>query len=194
MILVALMASCTSVHFEVPQPKGGQGLNEIPKELQGTWVNKKDTCKVFANGYTDINAELDSLGNVENIKKNGRLLSDSTILNKGGAYYVANFLGNDGNGYQVVIIEKKANGEIHWYYPATPPFFGSSKDLVVKKVVRRKGQTKFNNQTLENVEGESIDQVFYLGQFSVEDIKKITIRKNTIRILKPDGTFEDSGN
>ncbi len=195
LLITAAFTSCTSVYFEVPQPKGGEKQAEIPKELQGMWIKKTDTCFVFAKGYADANAKFDSTGQVViGVKKETNLLSDKMILNKAGQYYVANFLSDDGNGYQVVIIEKKENGEIHWYYPATPPFFGSNKDLVVKKVVRSKKKKTFTNKSLLKVEGEHIDKVFYSGQFSIEDIKKVTIKENTIRILKPDGTYvDDSG-
>lgn len=190
---LAVFSSCTSVYFEVPQPKGGEKQNEVPKELRGTWISKNDTCYVFAKGYTDATATLDSAGKVAGVKRSTILFSDSVILNKAGKYYVVNFLGDDGNGYQIVIVEKKDNGEIHWYYPATPPFFGSSKTLIVKKVERDKKQKKFTNKSLLKVEDEHIDKVFYSGQFTVDDIKKVLIRENTIRILKPDGTFDDSG-
>lgn len=189
---MAVFASCTSVHFEVPQPKGGERLKEIPKELQGTWIHNFDTCYVFAKGYTDVNSTLDSLGKVVKVKRGTMLLSDSVILNKAGKYYVVNFLSDDGNGYQVVILERKDNGEIQWYYPATPPFFGSGNGLVVKKVVRSKKQKTFTNKSLQKVEGEHIDKVFYSGQFGIDDIKKVLILQNTVRVLKTDGTFIDS--
>ena len=192
LLIVAVFASCTSVHFEVTQPKGGEKQTEIPKELQGTWIKVTDTCYVFANGYTDANAKFDSTGKIViGNKRETTLLSDKMILNKAGKYYVANFLTDDGSGWQVVIIEKKENGEIHWYYPATPPFFGSSKTLVVKKVERSKKKKKFSNKSLAKVEGEHIDKVFYSGQFTIDDIKKVTTKENTVRILKPDGTYVD---
>jgi len=196
LLIVAVLTSCTSVHFEVPQPMGGEKQSEIPKELQGTWIKNTDTCYVFAKGYTDATAKFDSTGKVViGVKRESTLLSEKMILNKAGKYYVANFLTDDGSGWQVVIIEKKENGEIHWYYPATPPFFGSSKTLIVKKVERTKKKKKITNKSLLKVEGEHIDKVFYTGQFTIDDIKKVTIKENTIRILKTDGTYiDDMGN
>lgn len=191
LLIIIVFASCTGVYFEVPQPKGGERLKEIPKELQGVWAKNYDTCYVFATGYTDVHSTLDSNGKVSGVNRNTMLLSDSLILNKAGKYYVANSLADDGNGYQVVVLEKKENGEIHWYYPASPPFFGSSKTLIVKKVERSKKQKKFINKSLLDVKGEHIDKVFYSGQFTIDDIKKVTIKENTIRILKPDGTYID---
>ncbi len=191
LLIVAVFASCTSVYFEVPQPKGGEIQNQIPKEIQGTWIKKFDTCYIFAKGYTDVNTSLDSAGKVTGVKRNTQFLSDSMLINKAGKYYVVNFLGDDGNGWQVVIIEKKENGEMAWYYPAAAPFFGSSSTLIVKKVVRSKKKKTFTNKSLLKVEGEHIDKVFYSGQFTMDDIKKVTIPENMVRLLKTDGTFID---
>ncbi len=42
-LLLAFLTSCTNVYFDQPQPKNGENLKFVPKELRGKWVDKLDT-------------------------------------------------------------------------------------------------------------------------------------------------------
>lgn len=187
LILLILIYSCTNVYFDQPQPKNGENLKFIPKELHGTWVENLDTIYITKNGFIEVNVKTDSLDDIISVKTENIFLSDSLILNKAGKYYVLNLL-EKGN-WQVIIMDKQRSGDIIWYYPAKPPFFGEGDDLKVKKVMGEINGVETIDKSLTNKDKGSSMTVYYEGQFRIKDIKKVILEDNQLWIFKSDGTI-----
>lgn len=188
-LLVAFLTSCTNVYFNQPQPKNGKHLKFVPEELQGKWVDKLDTIFITKNGFEEVNVKTDSLEKIISVKKEKFFLSDSLVLNKAGKFYIINLL-EKGN-WQIIILDKQSNGDIIWYYPCKPPFFGEGRDLKVKKVIGKiKGVETIDKSLTNKDEGTSIT-VYYDGQFRINDIKKVILEENQLWIFKADGSIID---
>jgi len=177
--LLVIINSCTNVYFDQPQPKNGKNLKFVPKELHGAWVDNLDTIYITKNGFVEVNVKTDSLDNIISVKTENILLSDSLILNKAGKYYVLNLL-EKGN-WQVIIMDKQRSGDIIWYYPAKPPFFGEGHDLKVKKVIGKINGVETIDKSLSNKDIGSSMTVYYEGQFRINDIKKVILEENQLK-------------
>ena len=104
-LMVFVLASCTEVVFEEAQPAGVKGLNEIPRELRGTFglviLNEETTVQITANSIVNDDGKA--------------FLSDSLIIKKLGNRYVMNrkiLDGNDGKlgKWQTYVLEDKGCG------------------------------------------------------------------------------------
>ncbi len=186
-LLLAFLTSCTNVYFDQPQPKNGKNLEFVPRELHGKWVDKLDTIYITKNGFTEVNVKTDSLDKITSVKTEKIFLSDSLVLNKAGKYYVINLL--EKKNWQVIIMDKQSNGDIIWYYPAKPPFFGQGRDLKVKKVIGKINGIETIDKSLTNKDKGSSMTVYYKGQFRINDIKKVLLEENQLWIFKSDGSI-----
>lgn len=104
-LLVGLvMASCTAVIFEDPQPLGVKGLKSIPEELQGSFsfviLNEETLMKIGPNYITGDDDKA--------------FLSDSLIVKKLGNRYVINKRAEGGGEkegkWEVFVLEDKGCG------------------------------------------------------------------------------------
>jgi len=186
-LLMVFISSCTNVYFDQPQPKNGEILKFVPLELRGTWIEKLDTLYITKHGFEEVNVKTDSFGTIASIKRETHILSDSLMLQKAGKYYVVNI--REKKNWQVVILDRQNNGDIIWYYPFSPPFFGEGNGLKVKKVKGNINGVEIIDKSLTNKDKGSISSVYYQGQFRSEDIKKILIEENKLWIFKADGTI-----
>lgn len=198
-VLLCLMFglnSCLSVYFDQPQPKNGIQLKSVPKELQGSWIEKSDTVYIGDNGI--YHYEFDSLS--QSFVKEGLSLSDSVLLYKAGEYYVVNFT-DDYKLWEVEIIHRHDNGDLYFYYPRTAPYFGRNINLRVDSISQVYEPVMINDSTgrdrrvlfkkslkMKNV--MSRNAVYYKGQFRIRDIPKVIIPENLDGIYKHDGTIE----
>jgi len=185
--LLVFISSCTNVYFDQPQPKNGEILKYVPTELQGTWIEKLDTLYITKHGFEEVNVKTDSAGTIASIKRETHVLSDSLMLQKAGKYYVINI--RERKKWQVVILDKQNNGDIIWYYPLSPPFFGEGNGLIIQKVKGKINGIETIDKSLTNKDKGSISSVYYQGQFKSKDIKKILIEENQLWIFKTDGTI-----
>lgn len=186
-LLMVVISSCTNVYFDQPQPKNGEILKYIPLELQGIWVDKLDTLYITKHGFEEVNVKTDSSGTISSIKRETHFLSDSLMLQKAEKYYVVNI--REKKNWQVVILDRQSNGDIIWYYPLNPPFFGEGNGLKIKKVKGKINGIETIDQSLTNKDKGSISSVYYEGQFKSKDIKKILLEENQLWIFKADGTI-----
>ncbi len=98
-----LLASCSVVRFDVPQPNGVKNLDRIPDKLTGMFIGtNNDTLMVnvgwfsFKSTKGDMNVDLK--------------LSDSTVLRQYKGYY---FLSNqEADGWNVVAVEPKSGDRV----------------------------------------------------------------------------------
>lgn len=102
-IAACLLASCSVVRFDVPQPNGVKNLDRIPDKLTGMFIGtNNDTLMVnvgwfsFKSTKGDMNVDLK--------------LSDSTVLRQYKGYY---FLSNqEADGWNVVAVEPKSGDRV----------------------------------------------------------------------------------
>ena len=190
------LSSCTSVYFDRPQPKGGQRLSSVPEELQGTWIDKYDTVYMRSQELLRVSTELDSMDNIVDVAYYSNVLSDSVRLYKAGNHYVANIQDPE-KGWEILVIEREADGDIFWYYPLEAPFLKQTLGLRIKKVERSKSietadstyTEKFTNKSIKVVEGENIDAIFYKGQFKIKHIPSIIRPGNVYWQWNANGTI-----
>lgn len=186
-LLTAFLSSCTNVFFDQPQPKNGKKLKFVPTELQGTWIEQLDTIYITKNGLEEVNVKMDSLDNIASIEREKFYLSDTLVLTKAGKYYVVNLF--EKNNWQVIILDKQSNGDVIWYYPSEPPFFGEGQGLKVKKVTGKINGIKTTDTSLTNKDKGKEITVYYEGQFRIKDIKKVLLKENQLWIFKSDGSI-----
>ncbi|MGQ1888988.1 hypothetical protein ACT29H_00950 [Thermophagus sp. OGC60D27] len=119
LLVCSVLASCTPVRFDQPQPEGARDLARFPKELSGFYVDEEgDTLLVTSQGFEYGFGNMDS----ECLKRS--LLSGNMVLKKYKNYYVLSmqeeeewdvFLienGDDGFDLRLIDIGSKDRGKI----------------------------------------------------------------------------------
>lgn len=195
-----VLSSCLHVYFDRPQPKKGIILSSVPQEVQGRWADSMDIIQVTDNCLSMFESQTDSVGNIIGVDSTYYFLSDSINIQKAGNYYVVNLL-ERGQGWEVYIIDKHANGDVYWYYPKTAPYFGKGHGLRVDRIDQNYKQIEINDSTFKekkplykkslkpNKNVTSVNSVYYKGQFRIKDIDKIIIPENIFWVFKADGTI-----
>ena len=197
-LTVLSTTSCTSVYFDQPQSAGGEQLRSVPSELQGTWVGMNDTLRLDDQRMIRLHTEYDSLDNPIETQVLEYPLSDTIQLYKSGDLYVVNMLRRD-YGWEILVVEKKPDGTLFWYYPLTEPFFGTGGGLKVDRVERTRYIESADsvitqpvvNRSVKRVEGESINTVYYKGNMKAKKLRMILREDNIYWQLNPDGTIEE---
>lgn len=200
LLLISLFSSCLSVCFNQPQPKGGVVLNIVPKELQGKWIGDEETVIITDKGLEEIKEFKDSLGNIKETTHTEYILSDfvilendsnrSVILEKASSYYVCNLKTPSEStnvDWMVFIIDIQSNGDMKFYYPQEPPYFGKGHGLKIEKVERSGRHGAYTNRSLKKT--DEITAVYYSGQFRIKDIQKVIKPNNLLYTYKKDGTI-----
>ena len=187
LIIGSLLSSCVSVYFDQPQPKGGELLTNFPKEFQGKWLGDDDTIYINSNCVKVYEYITDSVTMLKETKLTQFCLSDSIQLYKAGDYYVAN-LKNKEQGWEIYVFEFQKNGDLYSYYPSTSPFMGKGHGLKVEKVISTPIDASISegsagneivSKSIQPKDNETINTVYYKGQFRIKDIHKIIKEENT---------------
>lgn len=127
-ILLFLFASCSSIYFQEVQPKGGDNLTEIPKELCGIWHGDSEGWKIDEYGFTNIDYQTDTLDNIIDTVYTTTPLSDSTRIYSTKDFYVLNLRENS-QYWEIVVIRPMNNGDIYIYYISDPKIFTKIKGI-----------------------------------------------------------------
>lgn len=127
-ILTFLFASCSSIYFEEVQPKGGDHLTEMPKELFGIWHGDSEGWRIDKYGFTNIDYKKDTLDNIIDTVYTTTPLSDSTSIYRTNDFYVLNLRENS-QYWEIVIIRPMVNGDIHFFYISDPKVFTKIKGI-----------------------------------------------------------------
>lgn len=201
--LLMLVSCHTAVFFDQPQPKNGIVLHEVPIELRGEWTCETETITISEKCFEYDYTSTDNLGNQVDSDPDLYCLSESINIQQAGDYFVVNiFMPDEDQGWQVLIIDRQKNGDIIWYYPITPPFFGKGHGLKVERVEKKYNTKIINDSTYKEVRPlfkkslkpsdkvEEFTAVYYSGQFRIKDIKRILIPENIDFIFRKNGTYE----
>lgn len=192
-ILVLTLSSCVSIYFTELQPKEGILLNEIPKELHGSWHFDNNEIIIESKGVISYRTRhLDTITNTLDTVYNNIILSDTVQLYKINNLYVLNYRENN-NPWEIAIIERKRNGNIFIYGSTDTEIFSRDKSLKFVNANFRIDEKDTTVQTL-NPDFEysyKLNSATYSGQMSFETVKKIATRKYLLNVLKTEGTLKD---
>lgn len=131
-ILILLFASCSSIYFQEVQPKGGDNLTEMPKELFGIWHGESEGWKIDKYGFTNIDYETDTLNNIIDTVYKTTPLSDSTRIYRTKDFYVLNLRENS-QYWEIVVIRPMDKGDIYFYYISDPKIFTKIKGIKLER-------------------------------------------------------------
>jgi len=171
------------------QPRGGDRLNEMPKELYGEWYGDTEGWLINELGLTNIDFKTDSLENIIDTVYTTTPLSDSIQIYKSEELYVLNFRGKS-EYWEIAIFQPKSNGDISIYNISDPKVFAKVKGL---KLVEANYTIDDKYQTVSNLEpaAESslkFESAIFSGQMKLNSLKKI-LKEISPTIFKHDGTI-----
>jgi hypothetical protein len=127
-VLLFLLASCSSIYFQEVQPKGGDILTEMPKELFGIWQGDSEEWKIDEDGFTNIDYKTDSLENIIDTVYSTTSLNDSTRIYKSADFYVLNLRKNS-EYWEIVVIRPMDNGDLYFYFISDPKIVAKIKGV-----------------------------------------------------------------
>jgi hypothetical protein len=127
-VLLFLLASCSSIYFQEVQPKGGDILTEMPKELFGIWQGDSEEWKIDEDGFTNIDYKTDSLENIIDTVYSTTSLNDSTRIYKSADFYVLNLRENS-EYWEIVVIRPMNNGDLYFYFISDPKIVSKIKGV-----------------------------------------------------------------
>lgn len=198
----ALLQSCNTLHFSMPQPYDKENLAIVPKELQGQWNLGNDSIVIDELGmrvieYNEVEMEdficissgvflcdgkFYSYDDIVRFKMHGSFplrrseqkitLSDSVFLRGGEQRYIANFKTED--AWEILLITKRKNGEITMHYPSLKKFKRIFKEGYIETIDHMS-----ESRTIMSYQDVSMDQS-----------KRLKSKKGLLYLLKADGSFE----
>lgn len=189
-ILSSLLQSCVSIYFTEPQFASGSRLMETPEELRGVWYKGEDKITIDQFAYTGIEYGRDEQNNIKDTAITFIQLCDTNLLFKRKNYYIFNYRTN-AKPWEVAIIHKKWNGDLAFYESRETTLFEKDKNLLFKEAnYTINGHDSTVYLLSGYIEGSSrFNSATYSGQMSYRTVKKITVRKNLIFILKKNGSI-----
>lgn len=203
LILLGLV-SCSTVHFNEPQPKNGTRLHDFPVEIQGSWIaDSGESMSITESQIITENFEHDSLGNVVDTNFKYQLLSDNLQLYRKGNYFVFNEQYDDGS-FRILVGQKEANGDLSFYFCDDPQVYGKMHELKMDSASVYIAE--YNSEIddfidydslivapkRKDLRQENIQQVqfvHYSGQLKQRNLKKVCREEYLYCILKSDGTI-----
>lgn len=202
-LTLLLLSSCVTVHFNEPQPKGGERLYTVPEELHGKWRDMDEGNEINKFGliesdlvYDDSLAEFHDEYVVVDTSYEYIYLNDSIRLYKAKDYYVYNYL--EDWGWTVLVIDKDDQGNLNFYAPnnftALSKFRGLKVDSVQLQSLNRYDELEYKmivKPDFDNMREDQIEDVidvYVSGQIKKRDIKKLIRHENFIQSYRIDGT------
>jgi len=155
--------SCSTIYFDVPQPKNAKNLKVIPELLQGTW--KSDSHSLLIN---DTSFCFKKIKNDTLVSEIYYILSDSMNIRMAKELFVANVKQND--WWQLFILKIMEDDKIYFYYPSLDQ---------IKKIKK----IEFVKTSKESVGGTKL---FYRAKLKSKDIGNIIDEKSRFMILSGD--------
>jgi hypothetical protein len=196
-ISLLTLSSCVTIYFTEPQPKGGERILKVPKELYGKWFSETEGWKIDESGLTLIDVKIDSVLNTVDTTYKTSSLSESLRMYKEKELYILNSRDNR-NYWDVIILNRLDNGDINIYRPTDPTLFNDDKKLKLKEAVFLINGEERTVQSLDPIYKDSskFQSALFSGQMDTETLRKIVKKDNLILIFKNDGSAyvpEDKG-
>jgi len=202
-LIVFSIASCNTVHFNEPQPKNGTRLYSFPEALQGSWTdNSGESMTITASQIISENFQHDSLGNIIDTSYKYESLSDTIQLYEKDGFFVFNEQYADGS-FRIMIAHPKKNGDIGYYFCDEPQVYNKMRGLkidsadlyMVEYVSEIDDFIEYDTllvapqqKELYSDNVQQVSSVYYSGQVSIRQFKKICREEFIYFILKSDGT------
>ena len=200
---IFFLSSCSHIYFTEAQAGGGALLSEVPKELHGKWkIDERESAKegitewltIEKEGYRYFKVVKDSLQKVDTVKTETTLLSDSTKLYVSGKIYIFNYQDENPN-WEIVVLEKRANGSIYFYESRDLKFFIRDKNLNLLEAKYTIDEEEKILKTLDpsHTESANFQHAIFSGQLSTKTIHRLTRKKYRLHVLKKNGKVAFSG-
>jgi hypothetical protein len=200
---IFFLSSCSHIYFTEAQAGGGTLLSEVPKELHGKWkIDEKESAKenitewltIEKEGYRYFKVVKDSLQKVDTVKTETTLLSDSTKLYVSGKIYIFNYQDENPN-WEIVVLEKRANGSIYFYESRDPNFYKRDKNLNLVQAKYTIDEEEKIVKTLDPPYTESANflHAIFSGQLENKTLHRLTRKKFRLHVLKKNGKVVFSG-
>jgi hypothetical protein len=186
--LLLLVASCSHIYYQEVQPKGGERLTEIPKELHGSWFDENDGWQLDATGMTNMDVNIDTITLVQDTLRKFNPLSDSLRIYRAQNLYVLHFRTKKPY-WEIVVLQPYPNGDLAVYYLSDPEKVAKLKGL---KLVSADFTYEEELRTVPTLEPEGIDSLnfksaLFSGQMTVKGMKKL-LKTNGHSLFRQDGT------
>ena len=202
-VAIFFLPSCSHIYFTEAQAGGGTLLSEVPKELHGKWkIDERGSAKegitewltIEKEGYRYFKVVKDSLQKVDTVKTETTLLSDSTKLYVSGKIYIFNYQDENPN-WEIVVLEKRANGSIYFYESRDPNFYKRDKNINLVQAKYTTDKEKKIVKTLDapNTESANFQHAIFSGQLTTKTIHRLTRKKYRLHVLKKNGKVAFSG-
>jgi len=187
--LVFIVSSCAHIYFIEPQPKGGERLYEMPKELYGEWYGTSNGWKLNENGITIANIKTDSVGNILDTTYQTAPLSDSLRIYKKKDLYVVH-LKDKSEYWEIGILKTMGNGDIYTYQSSDQDKFASAKGLKLEEATYKINGKRKIVKTLNPEADESAHflNAVFSGQMKLKTLRKV-LKSLTPTIFKADGSI-----
>lgn len=174
-LVICFLSSCSSIYFHEIQPKGGERLSEIPKELHGTWYSDSEGWKIDEEGFTNIDFRKDTLNNIIDTVYKTTLLSDSTRIYRAKDYFFLNYRENT-DYWEVIVIAPQKHSDINFFLLSDPEICHNIRGIQLEKAnYSIDGELQSFHEIKEDFEGEHevrFESAIFLGQMNVRSLKK----------------------
>ncbi len=184
-----LLAGCSHVYFTDPQPAGGRHLTSIPEELHGTWMNDDEGVRIEAAGFTEVKVKRDSLtGSMDTVFRLTPL-SDTFCIYRSKDLYILHFRDKTDGPWEIAVMDKQQNGDIHLYYTTDPHLFSHDPKLHLEWAKYSVDEEDITVDELDpelELSGE-FHSALYSGQMKHKTLRSIVREQHLINIFRRDG-------
>lgn len=189
--LSTCLMSCAHMYFIDPQPRKAARLMEIPSELHGYWSNESGSTEISATGITIISISQDTIDGVpQDVETTDFMtLSEDFQLYKSQDLYVFNLKESEGNYWEIGVLKRESNGDIHYYTSNDPEDYVKDKRLKVTEAKYLDGEEE---RTFKKVQGETdmiLEHIVFSGQMNHSTLLNVIHEDNLVTIYRADGTI-----
>lgn len=189
--LSTFLMSCAHMYFIDPQPRKAARLMEIPSDLHGYWSNESGSTEISATGITIISISKDTIDGVpQDVETTDYMtLSEDFQLYKSQDLYVFNLKESEGNYWEIGVLKRESNGDIHYYTSNDPEDFKSDKRLKVTEAKYLDGEEE---RTFKKIQGETdmiLEHIVFSGQMNHSTLLNVIDEDNLVTIYRADGTI-----
>ncbi len=170
LLLISLLASCTSILYQSPQPVNKKALEQFPKKYRGIYAFEDDDSPgmmIVGKRIFHLNAESNSIGDET------YYLSDSLVIKKGMGYLFLNFLDKD-DLWELYVVKRMKGGQLILLDEV------SSDEKTIKTI---QGITP-----LKTIRNENEDVDYYLLNPSKKELKTL-LKLGIFEPLEEEGTI-----
>jgi hypothetical protein len=162
----------------------------VPNELYGKWFDETKGWEISEKGITNIDIEIDSIGNKIDTTYKTTGLSDSLQIYKAKELYVIHSKENS-DYWEIIILKPMKNGDINTYYTSDPKIFDSDKNLKLEEAIFLIDDEEKSVKTLDPDfdKSSSFESALYSGQMKMKTLRKVITSNNLMHILKIDGSI-----